>query len=123
MPVLGPKNSAEDVEAAKVSGPHGFHLRKINFEGKGRIPAHSRAEEEVVFVQDGAVALFWGDKFIELQKGDTITVPTGLVRSWWSIGESGATVFVVRGGDAPAAPTWIDDDAITQKQTAFDLAS
>ncbi len=123
IPVLGPENPAEDVEAAKVDDPHGFHFRKILFEGKGRIPAHSRAEEEVVFVQDGAVALFWGDQFIELRKGDTITVPKGLVRSWWSTEESGATVFVVRGGDAPSAPNWIDDDAITQKQTAFDLAS
>lgn len=123
MPVLGPENSAEDVEGAKVGNPHGFHLRKIIFEGKGRIPAHSRAEEEVLFVQDGAVTLFWGDQFIELRKGDTITVPKGLVRSWWSTDETGATVFVVRGGDAPSAPNWIDDDAIAQKQTAFDLAS
>ncbi len=123
MPILGPENSAEDVEGAKVSGPHGFHLRKIIFEGKGRIPAHSRAEEEVLFVQHGIVTLFWGDQFIELHKGDTITVPKGLVRSWWSTDDAGAIVFVVRGGDAPKAPNWIDDDAITQKQTAFDLAS
>ena len=122
-PVLGPQNSAENIDAAKVDDRHGFHFRKIVFEGKGRIPAHSRTEEEVLFVQDGAVTLFWGDKFIELRKGDTITVPKGLVRSWWSTDDAGATVFVVRGGDAPAAPKWIDDDAIAQKQTSLDLAS
>jgi len=123
MPILGPVNVAEAINAAKVSNEHGFHFRRVDFSANGRIPAHSRAEEEVIFVQDGAVTLFWGDKFVELRKGDTITVPKGLVRSWWATDGDGATVFVVRGGDAPEAPAWVDDSDIVQKQTSLELVS
>ncbi|HBS35272.1 MAG TPA: hypothetical protein DEA50_09385, partial [Parvularcula sp.] len=73
--------------------------------------------------RDGAVTLFWGDKYLELEKGDTITVPKTLVRSWWSNSENGVTLFVVRGGDSPAAPIWIDDQLIEQKQNLAKMAS
>lgn len=121
--ILGPANEAERIHAGKMSNPHGFHFRKIVFEKSGRIPPHSRSEEEVVFIQDGAVTLFWGDKYLELEKGDTITVPKTLVRSWWSNSENGVTLFVVRGGDSPAAPIWIDDQLIEQKQNLAKMAS
>jgi quercetin dioxygenase-like cupin family protein len=122
--ILGPASPLEGTSAAKISNRHGFHFRKIVFEPAGRIPPHSRAEEEVVFVQAGAITLFWGDRHLELGQGDTITVPKGLVRSWWATNRTvGATIFVVRGGDAPAAPTWIDDGAIADKQRGLRLAS
>lgn len=123
-PILGPANPAERVPAAKMSNPHGFHFRKIVIEKSGRVPPHSRSEEEVVFVQDGTVTLFWGDKYLELEKGDTITVPKGLVRSWWAGDRgSGATIYVVRGGNAPAAPRWIEDGLIDHTQKSIRLAS
>ena len=123
-PILGPANPSEGVAAAKIAHPHGFHFRKLVLDPAARIPPHSRAEEEVVFVQQGAITLFWGDRHLELEKGDTITIPKGLVRSWWAANPTvGATIFVVRGGDAPAAPKWIDDGAIVGKQKGFYLAS
>lgn len=121
--ILGPASDAEKVSAAKVASPHGFHFRTLQFDPNGRIPPHSRAEEEVVFVQSGAVTLFWGDRYIELGKGDTITVPKGLVRSWWVTGAVPATVYVVRGGNAPEAAKWVEDKAIEQRRSALELAS
>ncbi|MEL7491047.1 MAG: cupin domain-containing protein [Pseudomonadota bacterium] len=121
--LLGPESPAEGVDAAKVDDRHGFQFRKLSFESNGRIPPHSRAEEEVVFVHDGAVTLFWGSNFVELTVGDTITVPKGLVRSWWATGGAPATLFVVRGGDAPAAPKWVDDKTIAETQSAEKIAS
>ncbi len=115
-PILGPASDAEGVPAAKISTPHGFHFRKLLFGKGGRIPPHARAEEEVVFVQEGAATLFWGDKYLELGKGDTITVPKGLIRSWWATGEGETTLFVVRGGDAPAAPKWVDETTRTDNR-------
>ncbi|MEL7487644.1 MAG: cupin domain-containing protein [Pseudomonadota bacterium] len=122
-PVLGPANPNEKIAAAKVATRHGFHLRRLSFDGNGRIPPHSRSEEEVAFVHRGAVSLFWGDKFVELGEGDTATIPKHLVRSWWATSADGAEVFVVRGGDAPGAPRWMDDEAINNKQSAAELVS
>lgn len=121
--IIGPVSDEEGVPAGKIGNPHGFHFRRLDVGPRGRIPPHSRAEEEVVFVQEGKITLFWANKFLELGKGDTITVPKGLVRSWWSTAESGATLFVVRGGDAPAAPKWVEDVSIEQKQKSVVLAS
>lgn len=122
-PIIGAANLPEVIAEAKLSAPHGFHFRRLEFGANSRIPPHSRNEEEVVFVQTGAVTLFWGDKHIELRRGDTITVPKGLVRSWWTTGGASSTIYVVRGGDAPSAAKWVEDKAIERQQSALDLAS
>ncbi len=122
-PILGPGNPQESILAAKVPNAHGFQFRHLVLNQNGRIPPHAREEEEVVFVHRGAVSLFWGENYLTLGEGDTATIPKGLVRSWWSTSPNGADLFVVRGGDAPAAPRWIDDAAINNRQSTFDLAS
>ena len=67
------------------------------------IPSHSRAEEEVLLMFDGELNVELGDNKITLHKGDTLTLPKGENRAWRS-GNAGASVFVVRGTDTPAAP-------------------
>ena len=123
MPIIGPHNAAENIAAAKIDNPHGFHFRKLVFERGGQIPPHSRAEEEVVFVQEGQVSLYWGDKVLELNTGDTITMPKGLARSWRTSADQEAVLFVVRGGNAPAAPKWIDEQQEDRASSAAKLAS
>lgn len=103
--LLGPANAAEAIGAGKVGIPHGFHFRKLVLDAVAHVPAHAREEEEVLFVHQGVVALEWDGNRLELGRGDTLTVPKGLMRSW-TAGEGGAIVFVVRGGDSPAAPRW-----------------
>ncbi|MEM8771177.1 MAG: cupin domain-containing protein [Pseudomonadota bacterium] len=111
--ILGPASPAEGVGAAKVSTLHGFHFRKIQFDRHARIPPHSRSEEEVVFVHSGAITLLWGGDHLELGAGDTITVPKGLVRSWRVSENAPATLFIVRGADAPNQASWVKDKAST----------
>ncbi len=122
-PILGPESPAEGVAASKVAIPHGFHFRRLSFEDGARVPPHSRAEEEVVFVQSGAVSLFWADQCVELGAGDTVTVPIGLVRSWSTVGHGPATLFVVRGGDEPRPASWTVEAAVTPTPAALDCVS
>jgi hypothetical protein len=49
-----------------------------------------------VFVQSGAVEVFTADAVITLAKGDTMTVPLGLERTYRALGD-GAELIVVRG--------------------------
>lgn len=107
-PILGPENSKEKIAAGKFDDPHGFHFRKLIFQKGGRIPPHSRAEEEVVFVHKGRVTLCWDDHCLEMGEGDTFTTPKGLVHSWWNAIDTDAELFVIRGGDAPQGAQWID---------------
>lgn len=104
--LLGNASAAEEMTPGKIPTDHGFHFRRIDLASGGSIPMHSRNEEEVVFIHDGSVEISWAGQSLELHKGDTLTVPKGLVRSWRNISAAPAIVFVVRGGDAPAAPKW-----------------
>ena len=83
--------------------PHGFNLRGLRMGAGADVPAHVRAEEEVLFVHRGALAVRWAEGEVALGEGDTLSVPMGLARGFRA-GPAGAFVFVVRGGDAPAAP-------------------
>lgn len=100
--VIGPANPAEGLAAGPLGWPHGFHLRRLSFAPGAATGRHARAEPEVVFVQEGEVSLHWDGGALTLRPGDTLTTPVGLVRDYRSHG--GATAFVVRGGDRPAAP-------------------
>lgn len=123
IPVLGPENNVENIGPAKVDHPHGFQFRKLCFDKHGQIPRHARDEEEVVFIHDGAVIMSWEDDTIILRKGDTITVPKEVVRSWQTIDGASASLFVVRGSDAPQAPMWENEPAIRKKQSGLKLVS
>jgi quercetin dioxygenase-like cupin family protein len=104
--LLGNANAAEAMAPGKIPTNHGFHFRRIDLMSGGSIPLHSRSEEEVVFVHEGLVEISWDGQSLELRKGDTLTVPKGLERSWRNMSAAPTILFVVRGGDAPAAPKW-----------------
>jgi quercetin dioxygenase-like cupin family protein len=104
--VLGVASSGEGVAAAPLGWPHGFHLRRVTLAPGARTPSHVRREAEVIFVHEGTVRLAWGGGELAMGPGDTLTVPAGVARSLMSA--TGATLFVVRGGDAPAAPEFKD---------------
>jgi len=104
--VIGPANPAEAIGEGRMVWPHGFHLRRLALDPGAAVPAHRRAEAEVLFVQSGTLTVFSGDDSVTMGAGDTLTMPIGQSRSF-ETGE-GAIVFAVRGGDAPAAPEWIE---------------
>ncbi|GAB4149342.1 MAG: hypothetical protein Tsb0016_20670 [Sphingomonadales bacterium] len=105
--IIGGANPAEEIEAGKMNWPHGFHLRRLELAAAARVPLHSRAEVEVLFVQDGALSIGWDGHALHLGKGDTLTVPRNLPRTIRNPDDAKpAIIFVVRGGNAPAAPQW-----------------
>ena len=108
-PVIGMGNSAEGVSEAPLAWQHGFHLRRLDFAANASTPMHSRREPEVIFVHAGAVVLETADGLLHLNPGDTFTTPVGLEKRLAS--ETGTTLFVVRGGDAPAALTLAEQAA------------
>ena len=105
-PVIGPASGDEGLGAGPIDWPHGFHLRRVTLAPGAAIGMHGRRDAEVLFVQDGEMELAWDGGRIELGAGDHLTVPVGVMRRWRNIGDRPAVVFVVRGGDAPAAPVW-----------------
>ena len=91
---------------APLAWEHGFPLRRLKFGPGARLPAHSRAEEEVWTVHAGRLQIAWGHDSLDLAPGDVLTVPIGLERTIENPGPDPAEAFVVRGGDSPAAPQW-----------------
>ena len=103
-PIVGGANPAEGMPAGRLDWPHGFHLRRLRLAHDAGIPRHARLEEEVLLMHSGALQFDWADGSLTLGAGDTLTVPKGLIRSFRSVGQTPAELYVVRGGDHPAAP-------------------
>jgi quercetin dioxygenase-like cupin family protein len=103
-PIIGAASAAEQIPAGPLNWRHGFHVRALRLERGAQVPAHRRREEEVLLVHRGALCFRWPDGEFQLGEGDTLTVPVGLAREYRQIGDAAAEVYVVRGGDEPAAP-------------------
>ncbi len=103
-PIVGAANPAEGMPAGRLDWPHGFHLRGLRLTQDAGIPRHARLEEEVLLLHRGALQFDWPDGSLALGAGDTLTVPKGLIRAYRNVGRTPAELYVVRGGDHPAAP-------------------
>jgi mannose-6-phosphate isomerase-like protein (cupin superfamily) len=101
--VVGVANPAEGMPAGKMGWSHNFQLRALTIAGGAFSPRHRRHEEEVLLVHAGHTILEWDDGRLEVGPGDTLTVPKGLVRQYRNEGSEPARIYVVRGGDHPAA--------------------
>jgi quercetin dioxygenase-like cupin family protein len=105
-PVIGMGAPAEPMPAGPLSWPHGFNLRRLILEPGATTARHARDEAEVLFVQAGDLVVTFREggalSELEMTSGDTLSVPSGMSRAFAS--RQGADVFVVRGGDRPAAP-------------------
>ncbi len=102
--LVGIANPAENMPAGPLGWPHGFHVRSLRLESGARIPRHRRCEEEVLLMHRGALRIRWDHGAIDLAPGDTLTVPVRLARTYENIARLTTEVYVVRGGDHPAAP-------------------
>jgi mannose-6-phosphate isomerase-like protein (cupin superfamily) len=102
-PIVGCANAAEGADAGPVSWAHGFQLRALRIAPGARSPAHVREEEEVLLVHSGHPVVAWEGNAMTLGAGDTLTVPKQLARTFANTGNEVALVYVVRGGDHPAA--------------------
>ncbi len=61
-------------------------------------------------MQHGTVAVQTPEQTIVMAAGDTFTTPKGMVRSFRGLSSEVCTVFVLRGGDAPAMPRFVKLD-------------
>lgn len=102
-PIVGVASASEQMPAAPLSWAHGFHVRAVRIAADARSLPHVREEEEVLLVHSGNPTIEWAGGSLMLGPGDTLTVPSGLARIYASTGNEGATLYVVRGGDQPAA--------------------
>jgi mannose-6-phosphate isomerase-like protein (cupin superfamily) len=105
-PILGPANPKEGINAGKMAWEHGFHLRRLDMAAGTALPLHARAEEEVVYLFRGELAFQWESGELHMSMGDVLTVPKGLLHSFSNAGAEPLIAYIVRGGNAPAAPRW-----------------
>lgn len=105
-PLIGPANPEESAVAGKISRPHGFHMRRLDFAPGAALPYHARDEEEVIFIHTGALRMQWDGGELTLNTGDVLTVPVGLMHGYTNCGDDAVQAYVVRGGNNPKAPRW-----------------
>lgn len=105
--VIGPASSAESVPAGKMSGKHGFQVRRLDLQANSELPFHARQEEEVIYLHRGSLNYRWDRGELRMEEGDVLTVPKYLMHGLTNPGTDVAVAYVVRGGDAPAAPRWL----------------
>lgn len=102
--LLGPANGVESLAAGNLGWPHEFVLRALQLAPGAAVPAHRRSEEEVLFVQQGSLAVEVEDEVLELGAGDTFTTPIGAARRFANAGTEPCIVYVTRRNDRPEAP-------------------
>ena len=105
--VIGNGNPAEDFEPGKMAWQHSFQLRHLTIEPGASIPLHSRAEEEVVIVQRGQLAVDIDGDQAELGAGDVLTTPVGAARCYSNTSDETVAAYVVRRGSHPSAATML----------------
>lgn len=104
--VIGVENPNESIGAGKMDWPHNFQMRRLRIEPGAAIPAHTRAEEEVIIVQQGSLDVSTEELDFTLGKGDLFTAPVGMQRCYTNNGDQVADMMVVRRGDHPQAATF-----------------
>ncbi len=110
-PVIGDVDAVDGFKAGPISGhwKHDFTLRRLKLETGATIPAHARAEQEVIFVQSGTLEVTWADGKLIMGAGDTLTVPVGLAHGFRNPTSADVIAFVVRGAASPAAPVFAEN--------------
>jgi len=110
-PVIGDVDAADGFTAGPISGhwKHDFTLRRLKLETGATIPAHARAEQEVIFVQSGTLEVTWADGKLIIGAGDTLTIPVGLAHGFRNPTSADVIAFVVRGAASPAAPVFAEN--------------
>lgn len=102
--LVGGESAEEGLSASKLHWPHGFVVRGLKIQVGGAIPSHRRAEEEVIFVQQGQLNMTVDGEKIVLSEGDNFTTPIGSIRSFSNTFEQETILYVTRRGDKPLPP-------------------
>jgi len=108
-PVITPQQTGDGFGPGPIAGwwPHGFNLRCLRIASGASVPRHFRDEREVIMVHRGVLQVTTPDGEALLGPGDTFTTPPGAPRAFRATSSDAAIAYVVRGGDAPAAPRFL----------------
>jgi mannose-6-phosphate isomerase-like protein (cupin superfamily) len=109
LPIITPAATGDGFAPGPIRGwwKHGFNLRALRLESGARVAPHVREEEEVIFVHRGVLQVTTPEGEVILGPGDTFTTPRGTPRGFRASSSNGVAAYVVRGGDAPAAPRFL----------------
>ncbi len=107
-PIIGAASTSENLPAGKMSWPHGFHVRHISVEPGSTSSRHQRREEEVIMLHNGSLVVHFDEGDAELVSGDVLTVPIGKTRAYSNRSNQLAEIYVVRGGDQPMPPQFVE---------------
>ena len=99
--LVGGSNAGEAIKSSKLGKPHGFVIRALKFKPDSHIPAHTRSEEEVIFVHQGELTVQVGSETVTLGEGDNFTTPIGAQRTFTNSGKRDCIAYVTRRGNAP----------------------
>jgi mannose-6-phosphate isomerase-like protein (cupin superfamily) len=108
--IITPAATGDGFPPGPISGswPHGFNLRCLRLDSGAAVPAHARDEAEVIFVHRGVLQVTTPEGEVILGPGDTFTTPKGLPRAFRASSSESVAAYVVRGGDSPALPRFVE---------------
>lgn len=107
-PIIGAESAAEGLAAGRMAWPHGFQLRHVSVDPASGTATHIRHEEEVIIVHEGELTVELPGGRTTIRAGDVLTVPVEMPRRYQNESDDAVMAWVVRGGDAPSAPTIVN---------------
>lgn len=102
--LVGGASPEEGIQASKLGWEHGFVVRGLKLQAGASIPAHVRAEEEVIFVHQGKIKITVDGETIELGAGDNFTTPIDSIRSFENTDATESIYYVTRRHNVPQPP-------------------
>ena len=109
VPIITPAATGDGFAPGPIQGwwRHGFNLRALRMASGAAVPSHTREEAEVIMLHTGVLEVTTPDGAILLGPGDCFTTPRGMARGFRATSSAAVVAYVVRGGDAPAAPQFV----------------
>lgn len=106
--LVGGESPEEGIPASKLGWSHGFVVRGLRFTAGAAIPTHTRAEEEVIFIQQGELTVEVEGEQLTLTAGDNFTTPIGAKRRFVNSGSDNCVAYVTRRFDTPQPPVFAE---------------
>jgi mannose-6-phosphate isomerase-like protein (cupin superfamily) len=108
--IIGPGVAENPDQFVHIDIPHTFNIGGARQPPRCVNSQHSHETAEVFMVLSGRWRFLSGERgldgHIDLEPGDTISLPTNMFRGFENIGDEIGFLFAVLGGDDPGRVTW-----------------
>jgi mannose-6-phosphate isomerase-like protein (cupin superfamily) len=94
--------------SAPIAAEH-FHMNLVRCAPGHTAPLHNHLTQEVFMALSGRWAVFWGplgERHVELNTWDTVSVPAGVSRGFRNVGTQDAWLLGIAGGADPGMINW-----------------